>query len=359
MLVLTYATGPTYLDSAAALRDSGNKFGVAVNVISRPDLKSWWKNVARKPAIIQELLTLKQETVLFVDADCRFVGRLDGLDMGDYDVLIRHRPGAKEPYNTGVMAVAHNPRTLDFLKTWRQMTERYGHRGETCDQTFVAKALRTTGVKIGDLPAKFNATLHDKLDDTRITHAKVSRDNVVLSAWRAERRLEWVLAERTRDYLCTPAAVVTALYGADSRVPTSGVGPDVELIAVDRPEKNTRAASHWYTDPATMVVCLGTATVPQFTAADVGALNAVALMRQKIVPKPNDVDPPKHARLYYPAFKAVGRTGHELSGFNAWTAALNAVAIRGGRSVVVSPPDGLRTVIADACDEMNLELTWG
>ncbi len=352
-----YSTGGEYAASAAALVESGQKFGVAVRAVLRPDLGEWWANVAHKPGVIASVVSGATTPVLYLDADCRIVGPLTGLAFGRADVLIRHRgEGAKEPYNGGVMFFKPDDKVRKFVAHWRALVSRYGYRHETCDQRFIDESARACGVVLGQLPPEYNVIPSDACPDPRITHSKVSRADPALSAWKAARRLEDVLVARAIRALDHPAAALTVLWGPHRPLPSVEHG--VELQTVDRYDGSAPVATAWYSNPELWYASL---TQPgrcanRVCSTDFPDGDTLSYLRGQSG-KPSDETPPPYLGLFYPTLSMAKTAARgELAGPNPWVAAVNALALRGASTVRVSCQAGMRNIVADACKLLGLRM---
>lgn len=75
LIVCTYWTDARYHVAAKAMLFSAEVFGFRAIGYERPDLGSWTKNVNQKPDVIAEAIGKHPgESILYVDADARFVG---------------------------------------------------------------------------------------------------------------------------------------------------------------------------------------------------------------------------------------------------------------------------------------------
>lgn len=360
MRVICFHTGGEYSAAAARLAESGQRFGVPVTVYARPDAGSWWANVSYKPSIIAKTLAADPEPVLHVDADCEILDDLSALPamLGGNDILMRHRPGSLEPYNSGVMLLANNRKVRNFVDGWGEAVVRLAHRFETGDQGVLAKCLPDSHLHLGNLPTEYNALPSDTCDMPKILHRKASRDNPALGAWKETRRLETALTRRTEALLAGGNGTRTAILWGGDRPPLESPG-DNDVHFIDRCGGATPFASWFSTASAAVAAQTSTKTARILLATDNSDGNAAEYFRGKLSPKPTSLALPEKMHLYYPSFDLVTRfeTHRELQGASPWLAAVNACAVRGAHDIVASCPPGLRPVLGDACRAAKIKLT--
>lgn len=365
MHVICFHTGGEYAASAERIAESGRKFGFRVTVYLRSDRGSWWANVSHKPGVIAKTLgaTPECEPVLLVDADCEILGDLSALPamLGTNDLMMRHRPGAAEPYNSGVMLLANNQKVRHFVDDWREAVDRLAHRYETGDQGVLAKCLPGSRLYLGDLPAEYNALPSDAIASPKIAHRKASRDNPALGAWKEARRLETALTRRTETLLASRGTPVAVLWSSAELPPTGELVDDAtpsDVHFIDRVGGATPFASWFSTAKAAMAAQASAFTSRIMLATDGTDGNAADHFRGSLTPKPTSVALPEKMHLYYPAFSPVTEfhKHRELQGTSPWLAAVNACALRGSHTILASCPPGIGPILEDACQVQKIKL---
>ena len=367
MMICCYETGGAYADSAKALKLAAKSQGIEIVVISQPDRGSWCRNVREKPGILCDIMrAYSNDNILYVDADCELVGKLQGIErlLGACDVLVRHRGNTadvKENYNIGVMLLKNNSTTRTFLSEWKYETETYGHRYETCDQgAFIETMKIIDGVpgcydfKLGSLPAKYNVLSGDKqaVKDPVITHHKFSRQDPVVAAWKAERALERASLENLRALLKTKPPKHAYLTCDPSRCVSDA---DVLYLVNSRTPVPCKAA--WFDLPERLAKVIDTIPADYcVTSTDGPQGNAAAYLRQVMKPKPSALQLPPKLALYYPVLSRADTFG-ELY-MSAWFAALQSLYMRGCSKAVIHCPDGLRNQIYQWCEKCSFESTF-
>ncbi len=360
MRVICYYT-PAYANSANALIESGRKFDVEVTAFARPTRGSWWENVAYKPHVIYKAITAAPDPLLHVDADCEIAGRLDALPslLKDYDLLVRHRGGAsREPYNSGVMLFANNPKVVSFIRSWGAIVDRYSHRYETGDQGLLTTALESSGLKVGALPVEYNTISSDTSVTPRIVHRKASRENASLSGWKECRRLEMALADVTATLLATTGKRHVYIGGPNGQLPSAS--DNSEIQAVDRAAKNHLSIA-WFSTPEREIMSRDVSNADvRLVSSETTNGNTADYLRQVCRPKPTSLAMPPKLGIYYPAYEAYRHfRWRELCGASVWAAAVQAAVIRKAEQITVAGcPDGLRPQLRDLADDMNTKLEF-
>lgn len=358
--IVTYATNSIYRAAAARLQASAQQHGHSVHVYTPRDRGSWWANVAHKAVLLAEDMRRHDQPLLYLDADCEIHGNLEHLlhMLQGVDCRVRHRPpSVTVRHNCGVMLLAANDTVRAFLNLWSKQVPRYGYRYDDCDQRLMADAAKLTGLRLADLPVAYNCFRSDMVPpgDQRISHAKLSREDPALSAWKECRRLEHHLVQRTIEWLSRPSGCkTTALIGPGMPLFKATAKIDMQAVGWIGPETTSVSWLHNLEDLSS---CAASLTRPVLLPTDSDLGNTVDFLRSRLSPKPTSLLPPANIQLYYPmASLAHVTTRGELLGYNLWSSAINAAALRGATLVMVRCAPGLCDIVEQAAVRAKVAL---
>jgi hypothetical protein len=183
LIVTVYTEGTPYADDASELASSASAFGHEVRRIAMPDAGDWYANVAGKPQVLYDAMCGHDGPVLFLDADCRLVGPLNGieamLDRCDLAAVSRPDHCFTGSINSGVVLFNATDAARSVAREWAQRARRYARFHRFGDQGALGEALALARprARFEPLPPGWNADAVDGKPppSCTIVHHKRSR----------------------------------------------------------------------------------------------------------------------------------------------------------------------------------------
>jgi hypothetical protein len=138
----------------------------------------------KKPSVILDALgsISPHELLVWADADCCFVDRIDEVDTKDYDVGLIERFGYfDQPVMSGVMFLYNTPQAVEFVTSWRDKIPKLPRKRTSLwkygDQNYLNALMKTdpasSGVRIKYFNFfTYNNYVEEELDKAKIIHYK-------------------------------------------------------------------------------------------------------------------------------------------------------------------------------------------
>lgn len=190
MQIISFYTDMRYREVYERLAASCRKFDYPLEGHYEPKANTWPLAIRFKPTFISRMYQKFGGPLLYLDADCEIVNKLDHLDslLEVHNILVRHR-NLHDKFNCGVMGFGKNIELImPMIKTWRKLTQKNYGNSITVDQKSFDEALEQHKIVASQLPYQYNYLPHDELDFSLetacILHHKESRINNKAIFWR-------------------------------------------------------------------------------------------------------------------------------------------------------------------------------
>jgi hypothetical protein len=141
MRVFSFYTNELYKEQAEKMAATAEFFGLETELVSKPDLGTWWQNVNQKCRVILEMIEkYPDEPTVWTDADCRYMSNPHLFrEIGEYDIALFN---ATTDYPFSGVLWLNGKKALPYIQRWVTNVERNPRMED--DSTNLKAALRET-----------------------------------------------------------------------------------------------------------------------------------------------------------------------------------------------------------------------